>query len=94
MLLGAKYSVTGFFAAFGQDCAAGNLNMDRMGEIWNKASSFHLLEAWNMAGPALLEIGFGMVLLGLILALAGWLCVHLSWGMFQRKPALRNGDAG
>lgn len=87
MLIGAKYSATGFFAIFGQECAAGQLSVERMGKIWDTAASFHLGEAWRMAGPALLEICLGMVLLGSVLAIVGWLIVQLCWGLFQRRTA-------
>lgn len=85
MLIGAKYSVTGFFAMFGQDCAAGHLSMDRLGEIWAAAMDLKFGNAWNMAGPALLEIALGMVLLGTVLAIIGWIAVQVTWMLLPKK---------
>jgi uncharacterized protein (DUF2062 family) len=85
MLIGAKYSVIGFFAMFGQDCAAGRLSMDRLGEIWAAAMDLKFGNAWNMAGPALLEIALGMVLLGTVLAIIGWIAVQVTWMLLPKK---------
>jgi uncharacterized protein (DUF2062 family) len=88
MLVGAKYSITGVCAAFGHDCAAGQLSLEKLGRIWDLAADFRLGEAWHMAGPALFQILIGMVILGLLCAAAGWLIVQAVWGLLvrQRSP--------
>ena len=87
MIWGAKETISGVFGIFGQDCAAGQLSLERAGEIMHKAGEFQLREAWNMAGPAILEIGAGMVILGLLLAFAGYFLVQILWGLTSRSLA-------
>jgi uncharacterized protein (DUF2062 family) len=88
MLVGAKYSVTGAFAIFGKDCAASRLSLARMRDVVEAAAHFRFSEAWHMAGTAVLEILAGLVILGAILGLIGWLAVQVSWRFFERKPAV------
>jgi hypothetical protein len=38
-----------------------------------------------MGGPALLELLFGMLLLGAVLALVAWVLVQVFWGVFVRE---------
>ena len=87
MLVGAKYSITGLCAIFGHDCAAGQLSMDGLSQIWHSAAGLHFGEAWHMAGPAVFQILIGMVILGVFCAAAGWVLVHLSWSFLQKSPA-------
>lgn len=89
MLVGAKYSITGVCALFGHDCAAGQLSMERLGEIWGTAVNLELMEAWQMAGPALLQILLGMIILGILFAVAGWVIVHLSWTAVEKRSATK-----
>jgi uncharacterized protein len=87
MLLAAKGTITGFCSLFGMDCAAGRLDMETLKATWSAGTDLRLGEAWNLAGPAMIEIGFGMVLLGTLLAVIAWVVVQLLWGLFTpRKP--------
>ena len=85
MLIGAKYSVTAAFALFGKDCAAHHLSLHRLREILETAGHLEFREAWQMGGTALLEIIVGLVILGAVLGLTGWLIVQLTWGLFVKE---------
>jgi uncharacterized protein len=88
MLLAAKGTVTGFFHLLGMECAAGRLDIETLKATWNAGTDLRLTDAWNLAGPAMLQIGLGMVLVGALLAAAAWVLVHGLWGFFTpRKPA-------
>ncbi len=87
MLVGAKYSIVGACAIFGQECAAGRLTVSRMGEIVETLGRMEFAQAWHMAGPALLQILAGLVILGMILGVIGWATVQIAWPFFSKKTA-------
>lgn len=83
MLLAAKSTVTGFFHLCGAECAAGHMDMGTLKATWSAGADLRFQDAWNLAGPGILEIGFGMVLVGLMLAVIGWLAVQAVWGLMK-----------
>ena len=89
MLLGARWTAMGFFALFGREAAVGGLNIDRLKEVADAAMGLHLRTAWGMAGPALLELVFGMVLLGGLLGVLGYVSVQIFWGLAMSRRASR-----
>ncbi len=89
MILGAKFTVSHAGRLIGHDCAVNSLTLERLREILEAAKDFQLQAAWSMAGPAILEILLGMVLLGVILGVAGFLLVHLLWDRIMRPLSPR-----
>lgn len=84
MIIGAKWTISGAYGLFGADCAASHLSVQRAGEIMKEAGAFHFSLAWQMAGPAIVQIAAGMVLMGLLFATISYVMVHALWATFHR----------
>ncbi len=89
MLLAAKVTVTGFFQLFGAECAAGRMDLNTLEATLSACKDLRLRDAWAISGPAMLEIGLGMVLFGLLLAATGWLLVQLVWSFMKSTSAAK-----
>ena len=85
MLIGARYAATLFFHVIGRHCAVEAMTLGRLKEVADEAMHLHVRTAWRMGGPALLELLFGMLLLGMVLALVAWVLVQMFWGVFVRE---------
>lgn len=85
MLMGARYAATVFFHVIGRHCAVEAMTFGRLREVADAAMHLHVRTAWRMGGPALLELVFGMLLLGMVLALVAWVLVQVLWGVFVRE---------
>lgn len=85
MLLGARYTVMGFFELAGLECAVGSMTLGRLREVADAAVHLHVRTAWSLGGPALLELLLGMLLMGLVMGAVAWLVVQAVWGLVVRS---------
>lgn len=96
MILAARGTIVDTMKLFGLQSAAGQMSTEKLVATLDAAAHLHLTEAWGMAGHALLEIVAGMVLLGIVLGILGWIFVQTFWSLGSRllNAHTRQTDAG